>query len=164
MHLVRAINLWNRPLLAENIVVSSLNLFSLSDVNSLSAFANMFLVPTAIRFLLQSSSHFIKRHSISTKTEPLFLVHCIIKLYLILCIHYIWTELVSSEIRWSLAPCCCLPCLALTIVKPFNNVKFHIQRNNLHFLLSDFIGVSLFLLGMVKFTKYQSLINIKYVQ
>lgn len=37
------------------------------------------VVPIGIRFLLQSSNHVIKRYSISTKIERLFLVHCILK-------------------------------------------------------------------------------------
>jgi hypothetical protein len=49
----------------------------LSD--AVSSFSSVPVVPIGIRFWSQSSSQFIKRFTISTKTELLFLVHRILK-------------------------------------------------------------------------------------
>jgi hypothetical protein len=93
-------------------------------------------------FLLHSSSQIIKRYSISTRAELLFLVHSIPKdsdanlscsVYSLVLDRIVVLEWRLVE-AWRPADAC----LALTIIRLFNNVKFLIQRNNVTFLLIGF--------------------------
>jgi hypothetical protein len=93
----------------------------------------MLLVGTGIHFFITSSGQVIKRYSISTKTErsALYTERCRCNS---LFYAFIRLERINSNIDL-LWPSTADACLALTITKPLNNIKFHIQSKNVMFLI-----------------------------
>jgi hypothetical protein len=114
----------------------------------------MLLVPIGMRFWLQSSNKVIKRYSISTAIEILFLVHCVLgdvdvnlpcSLY----------SLDFDKISHTGDPLWPGDLLVLALLWPLSNrliiSSFVSKVIMLRFFLSDFTDISLFLLGIVNF-------------
>jgi hypothetical protein len=125
-----------------------------SDV--ISSYSSVPVVPTGIRFWMQSSSQAIERFFISTKIEHLFLVHRTLKgvdATLPCSLYSLHLDTISRTV-YSLRPSALL---MLALLWPLSNrlimSSFVSRVITLRFFLSDSTDISLFLLGMMNFYK-----------